>query len=250
MESKLNVVKFKDFITLKRGYDLPTRKRKTGNVPVLSSSGISGNHNEYKVDGPGVITGRSGLIGSVYYIRKEFWPLNTTLYVTDFKGNNPLYVYYKLKTINLKNFATGSSVPTLNRNHLDSIDVNIHDKEKQKKQIFILEKIDKKINLNRQIIANLEELSQTLFKRWFVDFEFPDENDNPYKSSGGEMIDSELGEIPSGWQVGVLSDMTEIIMGQSPKSDTYNNNKVGLPLLNGASDFKFNQLNILRIPKK
>lgn len=238
MESKLNVVKFKDFITLKRGYDLPTRKRKTGNVPVLSSSGISGNHNEYKVDGPGVITGRSGLIGSVYYIRKEFWPLNTTLYVTDFKGNNPLYVYYKLKTINLKNFATGSSVPTLNRNHLDSIDVNIHDKEKQKKQIFILEKIDKKINLNRQIIANLEELSQTLFKRWFVDFEFPDENDNPYKSSGGEMIDSELGEIPSGWQVGVLSDMTEIIMGQSPKSDTYNNNKVGLPLLNGASDFK------------
>ena len=104
MESKLNVVKFKDFITLKRGYDLPTRKRKTGNVPVLSSSGISGNHNEYKVDGPGVITGRSGLIGSVYYIRKEFWPLNTTLYVTDFKGNNPLYVYYKLKTINLKKF--------------------------------------------------------------------------------------------------------------------------------------------------
>ena len=211
MESKLNVVKFKDFITLKRGYDLPTRKRKTGNVPVLSSSGISGNHNEYKVDGPGVITGRSGLIGSVYYIRKEFWPLNTTLYVTDFKGNNPLYVYYKLKTINLKNFATGSSVPTLNRNHLDSIDVNIHDKEKQKKQIFILEKIDKKINLNRQIIANLEELSQTLFKRWFVDFEFPDEDGNPYKSSGGEMIDSELGEMPKNWKVNKLKEFTKKI---------------------------------------
>ncbi|HIH8107167.1 TPA: restriction endonuclease subunit S [Staphylococcus aureus] len=219
MESKLNVVKFKDFITLKRGYDLPTRKRKTGNVPVLSSSGISGNHNEYKVDGPGVITGRSGLIGSVYYIRKEFWPLNTTLYVTDFKGNNPLYVYYKLKTINLKNFATGSSVPTLNRNHLDSIDVNIHDKEKQKKQIFILEKIDKKINLNRQIIANLEELSQTLFKRWFVDFEFPNEEGNPYKSSGGEMIDSELGKIPSNWKIYKLKDIA------SHKKETFNPKK-------------------------
>ncbi|HIH8144084.1 TPA: restriction endonuclease subunit S [Staphylococcus aureus] len=219
MESKLNVVKFKDFITLKRGYDLPTRKRKTGNVPVLSSSGISGNHNEYKVDGPGVITGRSGLIGSVYYIRKEFWPLNTTLYVTDFKGNNPLYVYYKLKTINLKNFATGSSVPTLNRNHLDSIDVNIHDKEKQKKQIFILEKIDKKINLNRQIIANLEELSQILFKRWFIDFEFPNEEGVPYKSSGGEMIDSELGKIPSNWKIYKLKDIA------SHKKETFNPKK-------------------------
>lgn len=218
MESKLNVVKFKDFITLKRGYDLPTRKRKTGNVPVLSSSGISGNHNEYKVDGPGVITGRSGLIGSVYYIRKEFWPLNTTLYVTDFKGNNPLYVYYKLKTINLKNFATGSSVPTLNRNHLDSIDVNIYDKEKQKKQIFILEKIDKKINLNRQIIANLEELSQTLFKRWFVDFEFPDEDGNPYKSSGGEMVSSELGKIPENWRIKTINNLLTINSGYAFKS--------------------------------
>ncbi|MDK7943603.1 MAG: restriction endonuclease subunit S [Staphylococcus epidermidis] len=211
MKSKLKVIKFKNFITLKRGYDLPTRKRNNGDVPVLSSSGISSNHNESKVNGPGVITGRSGLIGSVYYIRKEFWPLNTTLYVTDFKRNNPLYVYYKLKTINLKNFATGSSVPTLNRNHLDSINVNIHDKEDQKKQVFILEKIDKKIDLNQQIIANLEELSQTLFKRWFVDFEFPNKDSNPYKSSGGEMVDSELGEIPKEWQVVKLETLIDNI---------------------------------------
>ncbi len=211
MKSKLKVIKFKNFITLKRGYDLPTRKRNNGDVPVLSSSGISSNHNESKVNGPGVITGRSGLIGSVYYIRKEFWPLNTTLYVTDFKGNNPLYVYYKLKTINLKNFATGSSVPTLNRNHLNSINVNIHDKEDQKKQVFILEKIDKKIDLNQQIIANLEELSQTLFKRWFVDFEFPNKDSNPYKSSGGEMVDSELGEIPKEWQVVKLETLIDNI---------------------------------------
>lgn len=254
MESKLNVVKFKDFITLKRGYDLPTRKRKTGNVPVLSSSGISGNHNEYKVDGPGVITGRSGLIGSVYYIRKEFWPLNTTLYVTDFKGNNPLYVYYKLKTINLKNFATGSSVPTLNRNHLDSIDVNIHDKEKQKKQIFILEKIDKKINLNRQIIANLEELSQILFKRWFIDFEFPNEEGVPYKSSGGEMIDSELGKIPKGWIVKSLDEIANYINGLAMQK--YPSNKEeSLPIVkikelkNGFTDENSNRCTT-EIPEK
>lgn len=104
--------------------------------------------------------------------------------------------------------------------------------------VDILDSLERKVKINKQMVANLEELSQTLFKHWFVDFEFPDEDGNPYKSSGGEMIDSELGEIPSDWKVGVLSDMTEIIMGQSPKSDTYNNNKVGLPLLNGASDFK------------
>lgn len=108
----------------------------------------------------------------------------------------------------------------------------------QNKIVNSIESIDKKIELNKIIIANLEEFSQTIFKRWFVDFEFPDENGNPYKSSGGEMVDSELGEIPSGWKIIELKEVTEIIMGQSPKSDTYNTQNEGLPLLNGATDFK------------
>ncbi|WP_105986933.1 restriction endonuclease subunit S [Staphylococcus chromogenes] len=113
--------------------------------------------------------------------------------------------------------------------------------------------IDNKIELNKKIIANLEELSQTLFKRWFVDFEFPDENGNPYKSSGGEMVDSELGMVPKGWKILELGKITEIIMGQSPKSDTYNTQNEGLPLLNGATDFKDRILNATKYttdPKK
>ena len=81
MEYDKNKIKFKDFIELKRGYDLPTKDRIEGNIPIISSSGVSGKHDIEKVKGPGVVTGRSGLIGSVYYESKDFWPLNTTLYV-------------------------------------------------------------------------------------------------------------------------------------------------------------------------
>ncbi|HDP5931052.1 TPA: restriction endonuclease subunit S [Staphylococcus aureus] len=216
MEFKKNKLKFADFIELKRGYDLPSNDRNKGCIPIISSSGKSGNHNTAKVKGPGVITGRSGLIGAVHYESKDFWPLNTTLYVKDFKGNCPEYVYYFLKNMNLKNFSTGSSVPTLNRNHLNNIEVSIHDKFKQLKQIKLLVDIDNKIETNKKIIANLEELSQTLFKHWFVDFEFPAENGNPYKSSGGEMVDSELGLIPRGWEVKSADEIYEITIGKTP----------------------------------
>lgn len=216
MEFKKNKLKFADFIELKRGYDLPSNDRNKGCIPIISSSGKSGNHNTAKVKGPGVITGRSGLIGAVHYESKDFWPLNTTLYFKDFKGNCPEYVYYFLKNMNLKNFSTGSSVPTLNRNHLNNIEVSIHDKFKQLKQIKLLVDIDNKIETNKKIIANLEELSQTLFKHWFVDFEFPAENGNPYKSSGGEMVDSELGLIPRGWEVKSADEIYEITIGKTP----------------------------------
>lgn len=75
----------------------------------------------------------------------------------------------------------------------------------------ILSSLDSKIELNNQIISNLEELASTLFKRWFVDFEFPDENGNPYKSSGGKMVDSELGEIPEGWEITELKSIVDVV---------------------------------------
>ena len=85
-------------ITLKRGYDLPQQKRKSGLIPIFSSSGVSGSHNTAMVKAPGVITGRYGTIGQVFYADTDFWPLNTTLYVEDFHGNDPQFIYYFLKT--------------------------------------------------------------------------------------------------------------------------------------------------------
>lgn len=96
-----------DFVTLKRGFDLPQQKREDGQVPIFSSSGITGTHSTAMVKAPGVITGRYGTIGEVFYAAKDFWPLNTTLFVEDFHGNDAKFIYYFLKTLEWSNVADG-----------------------------------------------------------------------------------------------------------------------------------------------
>lgn len=203
-----NVIALTDLITLKRGFDLPSRLRVEGNIPVVASTGITGWHNESKVEPPGVVIGRSGSIGGGQYVTQRFWPLNTTLWVKDFKGHIERYIYYVLKNINFDRFNSGSGVPTLNRNHLDSLFVVEFSQKEEQFIATTLGKIDDKISLLRQQNETLEQLAQTLFKRWFVDFEFPDAQGQPYKSAGGKMIESELGEIPEGWEVSTIDKIT------------------------------------------
>ena len=106
-----------DLFELQRGFDLPSQSRTEGEYPIYASTGIAEYHNQYKVNPPCVVTGRSGTIGEVYYINKKCWPLNTTLWVKDFKGTSPFYVYYKLKELDLGKTVSGfAAVPTLNRN--------------------------------------------------------------------------------------------------------------------------------------
>ena len=231
--------KLKDLVNIKYGKNQKNVKNPRGKYPILGTGGIMDYADDFLYDKPSVLIGRKGSIGKVKYIEEPFWTIDTLFYtIVNENLVIPKYLYYKLSQIDFNYYNEGTTIPSLRTETLYKIDIDLPKKNIQKKVVNLLNTIDEKIENNQKIIANLEELSQTLFKRWFVDFEFPDENGNPYKSSGGEMIDSELGEIPPDWKVGVLSDMTEIIMGQSPKSDTYNNNKVGLPLLNGASDFK------------
>ena len=101
---------------LQRGFDLPAEKIIPGVYPVMMSNGIGAYHNEYKVKGPGVVTGRSGTIGNLQYVESAFWPHNTTLWVTKFYGNHPKFIYYLYEKIDLKRYKAGSGVPTLNRN--------------------------------------------------------------------------------------------------------------------------------------
>ena len=108
--------KLGDVATLQRGFDLPTQERTAGIYPLVSSSGISDTHHKSAVHGPGVVTGRSGSIGNVFYIAEDFWPLNTVLYIKDFHGNDPRFVFHLLNHFDLRRFATGTGVPTLNRN--------------------------------------------------------------------------------------------------------------------------------------
>lgn len=157
---------------------------------------------------------------------------------------DPYYLYAVLTQKKITNYLqvvaenSTSAYPSIKPSVIANLEIDLLTLNKQKSIGKFFKSLEYKIELNNQIISNLEELASTLFKRWFVDFEFPDENGNPYKSSGGKMVDSELGEIPEGWELRTLGYFSEIIMGQSPKGESYNNDNNGLPLLNGASDFK------------
>jgi type I restriction enzyme, S subunit len=210
-----------DFLNFQRGFDLLSKERLNGKIPVISSSGITGFHNEYKVKGDGVIIGRKGTLGSVHYSECDYWPHDTTLWVTDFKGNYPKFIYYFLPLLDLKKYDVGSSNPTLNRNFIHEIIVSLPDFITQKKIAAVLSALDAKIEVNNRINAELENLAKTIYDYWFVQFDFPNEDGKPYKASGGEMVyHPELKrEIPAGWEVITISELMDVKDGthDSPK---------------------------------
>ena len=194
--NNLNKIKFKDFITLQRGFDLPKKDMIEGSVPVIGSTSIIGYHNQFKISPPGVITGRSGSLGIIQYITKNYWPQNTSLWTKDFKGNLPRYVYYFLQTLDLKNFNSGAGVPTLNRNHLDTLEIQVHNYQDQEKIAAILSAYDDLIENNTRRIKILEEMAQALYREWFVEFRFPGHEDVEMVDDGcGRMILEGWGEV-------------------------------------------------------
>lgn len=110
-----------ELFELQRGFDLPSQNRVNGQYPIYASTGITSFHNNYMVKAPGIVTGRSGSIGEVFFVDVDFWPLNTTLWVKDFKNSTPFYVYHKLLELELSKRCSGSVVLTLNRNDVHSI---------------------------------------------------------------------------------------------------------------------------------
>ena len=238
--SEVKTCELGDLIEFPRGYDLPKSEFRDGPYPVQSSNGILGYHIDYKVEGPGITIGRSGTVGIPHYLNENFYPHNTTLFVKDFKGNDRKYIYYLLKHLKLNDFKTGSGVPTMNRNHLHPLKVNAFiDKNYQVKLSSILSILDQKIALNNQINEELEAMAKTLYDYWFVQFDFPDENGKPYKSSGGKMVynDQLKREIPEGWGVEKLENIANITMGQSPKGTSYNEVGEGMLFFQGSTDF-------------
>lgn len=189
-----------EFITLKRGYDLPQQKRKNGSVPIFSSSGISGTHDTAMVKAPGVITGRYGTIGQVFMADKDFWPLNTTLYVKDFHGNNPRFIYYFLKTLGWEKFTSASAVPGINRNTVHKETICLPDIASQDKIASVLTTLDDKIEINEKINDNLQQQAAAIFRSWFVD----------YVPFGGT--------VPDEWKNVTLEDITTLVSrGITPK---------------------------------
>ena len=220
---ELNKYKLGECLELQRGYDLTSSQMQGGKVAVVGSNGIIGYHNSERGNSPCITVGRSGSVGKVHYYEQPTWAHNTTLFLKDFKGNNPKYLYYLLKNLHLDNtFEKGSSViPSLDRNLVHSLVVPIHkDINDQRKIVTVLSAIDRKIELNRQINDNLEAMAKQLYDYWFVQFDFPNEEGKPYKSSGGAMVYNERlkREIPVGWQVENLVDFAEIKNGATPST--------------------------------
>lgn len=220
-----------DAITLKRGYDLPAKERRAGTVPIVSSSGFSGLHSEAMVKGPGVVTGRYGTIGQVFYVDRDFWPLNTTLYVQDFKGNDRRFVSYMLRTVDVHQFSDKAAVPGVNRNHLHTARIVLPPIREQVRIASLLKSLDDRIDLLRQTDATLESIAQALFKSWFIDFDPVRAKAEGREPEGvdaatvalfpDEFEESKLGLIPRGWQVLPFLQACDLIGGAQPPASTF-----------------------------
>lgn len=202
------------------------------------------------------------LISNIRPYFKKIWQANNiggisndVLNITS--SNNKIsndYLYYYLSQDKFFQYMTqtskGTKMPRGDKEAIMKFEIQVPKNVKYQNFISKLGKfLDNKIEINNKIITNLEELSQTLFKRWFVDFEFPDENGNLYKSNGGEMIDSELGEIPKGWKVSKFNDYIEnIIAGDWGKQNEEGNYTCPTRIIRGADLDSFSKGNKGKAP--
>jgi type I restriction enzyme S subunit len=215
--------------TLQRGVDITKAEQRHGTVPVISSGGVSSYHDTPAVTGPGVVLGRKGVVGSVYFVALPYWPHDTTLWVKDFHGNDPRFVYYFFRGMapRIARMDVGSANPTLNRNHVHPIEISWPPLPEQRAIAHILGSLDDKIELNRRTNETLEAMARALFKSWFVDFDpvraKAEGRDTGLPSHIAALFpdsfeDSELGEIPKGWQVQWLGELLLTVKGSSYKS--------------------------------
>ena len=188
----------------------------------------------------------SSAVGKVGRVRLKDKPMLLNQRVgkilTNEKKCNKEFLYYNISTMETRYrlaLSAGGSANQANVSpkQIKSLLIPYPPLEEQKVIAHILSTLDEKIEVNNQINKTLENMAQAIFKQWFVDFEFPNEEGEPYKSSGGEMVESELGMIPKGWEVGKLDDIATIVMGQSPKGTSYNEVGEGEVFYQGRTDF-------------
>jgi len=199
-----------DLVTFQRGHDLPKSQMQEGPYPVVGSNGIIGFHNEYTTDNPSITVGRSGNVGKPFIYYGKTWSHNTTLYVKDYKGNDPVFVFYFLKTMDLANYAGGSAVPTLNRNHIHTLPVLIpKNVEIQRKIGTFLKQFDDKIEENERINNNLEQQAQAIFANEFLS----------------------LDTLPEGWKQASLIDIADYLNGLAMQKYRPTADESGIPVL-------------------
>ena len=219
-----------DQATLQRGIDIIKVEQRPGKVPVISSGGISSYHDTVGVKGPGVVLGRKGVVGSVFYVEEDYWPHDTSLWVKDFHGNYPRFVYYFFKSVapEIARMDVGSANPTLNRNHVHPMPIVWPPLAEQKAIAAVLGALDDKIELNRRMNTTLEAMARALFQSWFVDFDpvrakldgrLPAGLDNATAALFPDSFqDSEAGHIPRGWTIKHVGEVVDCVGGGTPST--------------------------------
>lgn len=231
-----------DFAPLQRGFDLPTTKVEAGDYPVVYSNGIVRNHKDFQVKGEGIVTGRSGTIGKAHYIESDFWPHNTTLWVTSFGDAHVKFVYYLFKYIGFERFKSGSGVPTLNRNDAHSFKITVPTKVDEQTAIATaLSDVDNLIQSIEKLIAKKEAIKAGTMQQLLTGKtrlpEFATHDDGSPKG----FKQSELGRIPEDWEVVRIIDNHIIATGNTPPTNDQRNYK-GKFLFVSPADLGTNKL--------
>ncbi len=218
-------VKIKDWLELKYGFGLSEKERIEGDVPVYGSSGVVGWHNKPAVKKEGIIIGRKGNVGAVYFSEKPFYPIDTVYFVDSLKKDGDLkFFYYLLKTINFKKIDINVGVPGLNRDTAYSLEILIpKDVNQQKRIADILSAFDDKIELNNKINQTLEQMAQAIFKEWLL------------KNQKSKIKNQKL------WKNGKISDLVQIISGHPFSSKLYSKNRksLGVVTIKNVQDGNF-----------
>ena len=225
MKNNIEKLRIGDVIELKYGKGLPKRDRKKGRIPVYGSGGITGYHNVKLVKGPGIIVGRKGTIGSVYFEKKDFFPIDTVFYAERKRERDDFrFLYYVLKESNLDRLNSDAAVPGLNREVALRQKVKIPKLKTQRKISTMLSAYEEATENNLHRIKILEEMAQLIYQEWFVKFCFPGHEKV-------KLVDSELGKIPEGWKVKSVSDLAQVFRGRSYRSVDLSQDE-GRPFLN------------------
>ena len=207
--------KLSDVVNIKYGKSQKKVESKNGKFPIIGTGGIIGYATDYLYDKESVLIGRKGSIQNIYYMDNPFWTIDTLFYT---EINNsiviPKYLFYLLKTFDFMQYNEGTYIPSLRTQTLNEIVLDIPCINQQEKTVGLLNSLDKKIEVNNKIIANLEEQAQAIFKSWFVDFE-------PFQD--GNFVESELGMIPEGWEVKELGDFMPVATGKKNANIANNN---------------------------
>ena len=210
----MRTYKLRELLSIKNGKD--HKELKNGSIPIYGSGGIMRYGDKAIFDDVSILLPRKGTLSNIQYVNKPFWTVDTIYYsIINKELANPFYLFNFLKSLDLSKLNTGTGVPSMTFDSYYNLDISLPKIQIQEKIASVLSALDSKIELNNRINAELEAMVKTIYDYWFVQFDFPDKNGKPYRSSGGKMFWNEKlkREIPEGWEDGILGDIAELVRG-------------------------------------